>query len=155
MKKIRQWDAKDCGVTCLSYLIQYYGGFVPMEKLREDTFTTHNGTNAYFLVQTLKKYGFDAVGNKVSLEELEKCMFPAIGHFRLKNGLEHFMIIQKVHKKEILLMDPAVGKRKMSLETFKEQWDGIVLEAIPQGMILKMPKEKSVVTFLKNILFMY
>ena len=57
MKKIRQWDAKDCGVTCLSYLIQYYGGFVPMEKLREDTFTTHNGTNAYFLVQTLKKYG--------------------------------------------------------------------------------------------------
>ena len=155
MKQIKQWDARDCGVSCVSYLIQYYGGFVPMEKLREDTFTTHNGTNAYFLVQTLKKYGFDAVGKKVALEELEKCFFPAIGHFRLKNGLEHFMIIQKVHKKEILLMDPAVGKRKMSLETFKEQWDGIVLEAIPQGMILKMPKEKSVVSFLKEILFLH
>ena len=83
MKQIKQWDAKDCGVSCVSYLIQYYGGYVPMEKLREDTFTSRNGTNAYFLIQALKKYGFDAVGKKISLEELDKSVFPLIGHFVL------------------------------------------------------------------------
>ena len=155
MKQIKQWDAKDCGVSCVSYLIQYYGGYVPMEKLREDTFTSRNGTNAYFLIQALKKYGFDAVGKKISLEELDKSVFPLIGHFVLKNGLEHFMIIQKLYKREVLVMDPAVGKRKMSLETFKEQWDGVILEAVPQSEIVKMPKEKSVLAFLKNLLLVH
>ncbi len=155
MKQIKQWDAKDCGVSCVSYLIQYYGGFVPMEKLREDTFTTHNGTNAYYILQTLKKYGFDAVGKKVSFEELSGGVFPAIGHFVLRNHLEHFMIIQKINKKEIVLMDPAVGKRKLSMASFKEEWDGVVLEAIPKDQILKMPKEKSVLEFLKSIFFLH
>ena len=37
MKVRLQRDFKDCGVTCLSYLIAHYGGYVPIEQLREDT----------------------------------------------------------------------------------------------------------------------
>lgn len=148
MKIIKQRDFSDCGVTCLGYLIQYYGGYVPIETLRQDTFTDHNGTTAFHLVETLKKYGFDSFGQKISLDRLKDMVLPCIVHFILPNGLQHFVILEKVRKKEVVLMDPAYGKRKYSFEEFSALWDGVVLLAIPHTKILKLPKEKSVLDHL-------
>ena len=58
MKKIKpiiQRDLKDCGVCSMLWIINYYDGFVPLEKLREDTKTTINGTTAYHIVEAFKK----------------------------------------------------------------------------------------------------
>ena len=33
---ITQRDFKDCGVTCMEYIIKFYHGYIPIEKLRED-----------------------------------------------------------------------------------------------------------------------
>ena len=48
MKKmviVSQHDAKDCGACCLQSIIRYYGGYVPVEKIRDDTYTTAKGTS--------------------------------------------------------------------------------------------------------------
>ena len=44
---VKQQDLKDCGPCSLSCIIKYYGGYVPIEKIREDTNTTANGTSTY------------------------------------------------------------------------------------------------------------
>ena len=56
---VRQNDIKDCGICCLESIIKYYNGFIPLEQLRLDTKTGHNGTTAYNLIKTAKKYGFN------------------------------------------------------------------------------------------------
>ena len=155
MRVIKQRDARDCGISCLSYIISYYDGYVPYEKLREDTYTTSMGTNAYYLLEALKKYGFDAIGKKVTYEELNKYPLPLIGHFILPNSLEHFMVITKVTAKEVTLMDPAIGKKKMKKDAFLEQWDGIILVSVPKTSILHLPKEKSIGSFLRDGLTLY
>ena len=150
MRQIKQWDLRDCGISCLDFLIQYYKGYVPREKLREDTYTTSKGTNAFYLLEALNKYGFDTVGQKISFKELLDAPKPLIAHFVLPNGLEHFMIVLKTTMASILVMDPASGKRKIKKDQFMNEWDGIVLLAVPRTTILQMPKEKSVLAFLKS-----
>lgn len=151
MRIIRQWDLKDCGVICIAYLVEFYGGYIPYEKIREDTYTTQSGTNAYDMLEALKKYGFDAIGKRLNFEELKTLPLPLIGHFIMPNKLEHFMVINKISKKEVILMDPSQGKRKMHVNNFLEIWNQIVLIAVPNRTILKMPKELKILEYLKNI----
>ena len=54
MKIKKQRDYRDCGITCLAYIIEYYKGYVPIETLRIDTYTNQFGCSAYHLVETLK-----------------------------------------------------------------------------------------------------
>ncbi len=151
MKVKLQRDFKDCGVTCLSYIIAHYGGYVPIEQLREDTHTTKEGVNAYDLVETLKKYHFDSFGVRIHYEELSVFHFPAIAHVILEQGIEHFVIIVKASSRYVWLMDPAAGKRKLTKTEFLEIWDGVLLTAVPNQLIPKLPKGKNILTILWEI----
>ena len=95
MEVVKQRDLRDCGVCSLASIIKHYNGFVPLEKLRIDTFTTKEGTNAYNLMKAAKNYGFDAYGIKMDANYLfkEPLVLPAIVHLQLKNGSEHFSVI--------------------------------------------------------------
>ena len=55
-----QRDVKDCGVCCLQSIIKYYNGYVPIEKIRLDTYTSMQGVSVYHLLKAAEKYGFDA-----------------------------------------------------------------------------------------------
>ena len=70
MKVVKQRDLKDCGVCSLQSIILHYKGYVPLEKIRLDTYTTKNGTNALHLVNAAKKYGFDSYGTKLLAKDL-------------------------------------------------------------------------------------
>ena len=148
MKTMQQRDLQDCGVTCLEYIIEYYHGHVPIEKLREDTCTDKDGTSAYHLVETLKKYGFDSFGKKITCNDLNQDLLPAIVHIVLPNGLNHFVVLVKSRKYEVVLMDPMIGKRTISKKEFEYIWDGVILFAIPQQKIPVVPKEKSIFSVL-------
>ena len=93
---VKQQDLKDCGACCLSCIIKYYKGYVPIEKIREDTYTNKDGTTAYHLIEAAKKYGFEANGVKVDHLTNENLYFPAIAHVILKNGLNHFVVVSKI-----------------------------------------------------------
>lgn len=155
-----QRDLLDCGVTCLSEIISHYKGFVPIEQLRDDTNTNTFGTNAYELVKTLKKYNFDAYGMRLTIKDLQsnKWPLPAIAHFKMPNGLEHFIVIKETTKKGFKISDPALGMRKISTEEFMRYWDGIAIIASPIYEIPKFAKENKIKThmypFLKNNIFL-
>ena len=56
---IKQRDLKDCGACCIETILKYYGGYVPLEKIRDDTCTSINGTTAFHIIKALCNYGFD------------------------------------------------------------------------------------------------
>mgnify|MGYP001131414540 CR=1 FL=1 len=141
---IKQRDLQDCGACSLLCIIKYYGGYVPIEKIREDTQTSLNGTTAFHLINAAQNYGFEALGIKTQLDS-QDIYLPAIVHLKLKNGLEHFAVLYKITSKNIYLMDPARGKVKLSVTEFNELWDNIMLLFTPINRILTMNKD---VTFL-------
>ena len=93
---VKQRDLKDCGACCVSSILQFYNGYVPLEKIRDDTCTGVAGTTAYHIVKALSSYGFDAMGVKVDDIFDENIYLPAIAHVILPNGLQHFVIVYKI-----------------------------------------------------------
>ncbi len=128
---VRQQDLKDCGVCSLLSIIKYYGGFIPLEKLRVDTQTSLEGTTAYHLVKAAENYGLNAYGAKLEkISDLENIVLPAIAHVIVK-GFNHFLVIYKVTKNEIIVMDPAKGKVKMKKQEFESIWTNHVIILYP------------------------
>lgn len=138
MRKIpveKQRDLRDCGPCCLSSVIKFYKGFVSLEKIRVDAYTNNNGTTALHMVNTLKKYGFDAYGSKVNANEFNEknLVLPVIAHLNLKNGLNHYVVIYKINKKNITVMDPYKGIVKMNYKDFFEIFSEIVISMYPRS----------------------
>ena len=141
---VKQRDLKDCGACCIETILKYYGGYVPLEKIRDDTCTGINGTTAFHIVKTLCAYGFDAMGVKANDIFDENIYLPAIAHVILKNGLQHFVVIYKINTKYVYLMDPAKGKTKISISEFAEIWDHVLILSSPSSNILRYTKELSI-----------
>lgn len=153
MKIIRQRDWKDCGVCSLASIIEFYGGKVSLEQLRLDTKTTKDGATALNIINASKKYGFDAMGLRISsLEEIN--ILPAIAHMNLKNGMNHFVVIYKITSKKVILMDPKKGKVVIDKKDFYEEWSKVVLVFYPHQKIPVLKNDNTLLSIFGKILFM-
>ena len=141
---VRQKDFKDCGACCLQSIICYHGGYVPIEKIREDTYTTKEGTSLYHLGKAAENYGFDYIAKKEMKLKLDNITLPAIVHIKYNNGITHFMCLYSVNNKKVILMDPAFGKIKMDIPKFNEIFTGVTIEFIPKNKIVYLEKESSI-----------
>lgn len=142
---IKQHDLTDCGPACLLSIIIYYKGYVPIKMLRNNSYTDKNGTSAYNLIKCAKKYGLSGSGIKLkSVQEISENKLPCIAHIKLKNGLNHFVVIYKITNKNLLIMDPAKGKVKLSIMKFNELFTGVVIFLKPLSKVVKINKPSSI-----------
>ncbi len=130
--KIRQHDITDCGAACLASVAEYWGLKHSISKLRILASTDKDGTNLLGLIQAAEKIGFIAKGVRCPPENLKHIPVPAIAHTKLKNGLLHFLVIYKVGKRKLVLMDPADGTlHKTDRIDFLPLWTGILILMTP------------------------
>lgn len=150
---IKQSSVRDCGACCLLSIIRYYQGYVPLEKIKLDSHTTINGTTAFHLIDCANKYGFDGVGIKCNIKDLQmdKQLLPLIAHIKTKNNLFHFVVVYKAEKNNLLIMDPAKGMIKVKIEDFQELWDGIAILLKPRQKITVLPRIPSITEVLYNV----
>ena len=120
MKVVYQDGYKDCGICCLLSIIRFYGGEVSKEYLRELTNTTKEGVTLYNLIEAAKKIGFDAEGVTGKIENITVNNLPCIAHINVNKSLRHFVVIYRINEKknEIVIMDPAKGKRTLPISEF-------------------------------------
>lgn len=154
MKIVKQHDLKDCGICSLLSIIRFYGGNVSLEQLRYDASVTRDGTTALNIILASKKYGFDAVGLKVTSLEDKKIVLPAIAHLNLSNGLQHFVVIYKITKDKIIIMDPAKGKVVMPKDNFLKVWSNILLVFYPKRQITFIKNDKSILKLFFKIIYL-
>ena len=147
MKVVLQDGIKDCGICCLLSIIRYYGGEVPKEILREMTNTTKDGVSLYNLLEASNNLGFESIGVSGNLEDIALNNLPCIAHVQVKNNRKHFIVIYEINKEseQVIVMDPAKGKRKLSFSEFN-------LLSSKYYLFLK-PKKKIPILKKKNIVY--
>ena len=120
MKIVLQDGIKDCGICCLLSIIRYYGGDVSKEYLRELTNTTKDGVTLLNLLEASKKIGFEAIGLTGNLEEIDVNNLPCIAHVNINKYFKHYIVLYKINKekRQVLIMDPAKGKKTISFSEF-------------------------------------
>jgi len=63
--------------------------------------------------------GFDTRAIRVDKEGFKsKYTLPAIAHVITKEGLSHFVVVHKVKKEKVTILDPAKGVMKEEIDEF-------------------------------------
>ena len=85
-------DLSDCGVVCLQTILKYYNGYISLEKLREYSGTSKQGTTMLGLIQCGNKIGLEVKGYESTIEALKENKIPAILHTIYEEKLQHFIV---------------------------------------------------------------
>ncbi len=151
---IKQTDLKDCGVACLISIVNYYGGNVSREYLRELTKTTKEGVSVYSLIEAGFKLGFDTKAVRSKILRL-KDEVPLIAHVIINKKYGHFVVVTKILDTEIEVMDPDGGFKKYGLSAWKNISTDVYLLYRPRTEILKQAPDKSFFKLIFPILEKY
>lgn len=130
--RVKQRDISDCGAACLASVARFYNLDVAVTKIRQHAGTNQKGTNLAGMLEAAKYLGFDAKGVRGTLESLFQVQLPVIAHIIVNGQLQHYVVIYKISKQKISIMDPADGKSIVKkLSEFKEEWTGVLLLLVP------------------------
>lgn len=143
---VLQLEAVECGAASLAMILSYYGVYVPLEKLRIECGVSRDGTKASNIVRAARRYGFEAAGYRSEIENLKSLRLPAIIFW----DFNHFVVLERVLKNKVIINDPAVGRRTVSMEDFNTSFTGVVLTFTPTAEFKKVGKKPSIMGSIKK-----
>ncbi len=124
---IRQMGLADCGAACLAMVLAYHGKQVPLDELRQMTSTNRDGVDALAITQAAQKYGLRARGVAADLGDLEHLPPATILHWEFT----HFVVFERLRRNGVQVMDPALGRRRLSMEVFRRSYTGVAITFEP------------------------
>ncbi len=123
---IKQLDERDCGAACLASVAAYYKLSVPISRIRTLAFTDKQGTSFLGMVKAANQLGFLAKGVRAKFDSLNCVPLPCIAHIIKRfddKELHHYVVVLKIRKKYIYIMDPEFGRtERINISDFIEQW---------------------------------
>ncbi|MGH1395362.1 MAG: ABC transporter transmembrane domain-containing protein [Trichormus sp.] len=118
-----QQSAADCGAACLVMVSRYWGKNLSVNPIRDLANVSRNGASLKGLTTAAETIGFTTRPVKASLDKLAQQTLPAIAHWENK----HYIVVYEITKKHVIVCDPAIGQRKLTLADFKAGWTGYAL----------------------------
>lgn len=114
-----QYDAMDCGPTCLRMIARFYGKDYPLAYLREKSYADREGTSLLCLRDAAKTIGMEAKCALITIADLAGSIpLPCVVHW----DKEHFVVVYQVSGNNFAVADPATGKRCFTKEEFLSHW---------------------------------
>ncbi|HDS1631988.1 MULTISPECIES: peptidase domain-containing ABC transporter [Stenotrophomonas] len=127
MDAIVQSEAAECGLACLAMVASHHGNRIGLRELRRRHSLSLKGATLSQLMDIAAKMGFMCRPLRLDLEHLAELKLPCILHW----DLNHFVVLTRVHKRHVTVLDPALGKRVLALADFSQHFTGIALELSP------------------------
>ena len=125
----KQHDASDCAAAVISTVLLTYKQEMSIMKIREIIGTDAYGTSVKGIVEGLEKLKFNVKSIRTSTEDLTpEITLPAIAQVKTKEGLNHFVVINKITKDgSFIISDPAKEVIKQTYDEFDEWFTGVLI----------------------------
>jgi ATP-binding cassette subfamily B protein RaxB len=127
VRKLVQSEAAECGLVALVMVLRANGHETSLLELRRRFYVSLKGAKLSRLIDIAQQLGFSTRPLRLDMEDLGKLKLPCILHW----DLNHFVVLAKVGKSKITILDPAVGERKLSLAEVSDHFTGVALELTP------------------------
>lgn len=122
-----QMEAVECGAVSLGIVLEHHGKIVPLGELRRECGVSRDGSNALNVVRAARRYGLDAKGYSLEVDDLRQMAPPYIVFW----DFNHFVVVEGVGRKGVWINDPASGHRRVDHEEFGDSFTGLVLAMEP------------------------
>ena len=127
MTPVLQSQAAECSLACLAMVASAHGHQVSLQELRQRFSLSLKGANLQQLIGYAAALGLAARPVRLEMEELSQLPLPSILHW----DLNHFVVLKKVGRKGVTVLDPALGERRMSWPEASRHFTGVALELSP------------------------
>jgi ATP-binding cassette subfamily B protein len=128
----KQYDAMDCGPTCIRMIAAFYGKNYSLQKLRQLAHITREGVSLLGLSEAAEAIGFRTIGARITFEQLFQAPKPLVVHW----DQEHFVVVYNLRKGKIYVADPAFGLVEYTEAEFKKHWLATVKQGEEKGICL-------------------
>lgn len=143
---IYQMEATECGAASLAMIMAYFGSYIPLEKMRIETGVSRDGCNAKNIMKAGRKFGLEVKGYRKSLDSLLELQPPCIIHW----NFNHFVVYEGKKGKHYYINDPAMGRRKLTLEDLDDAFTGVVLTFKKTENFQKSKKMNTLFSFIRT-----
>lgn len=131
MKPLLQSEAAECGLACLAMICSAHGQHQDLPELRRRFAVSLKGANLRQLIGHAASLGFSSRPLRLELAELGQLQTPCILHW----DLNHFVVLKKLVRggRVAVILDPAVGERRLNLDEVSRHFTGVALELSPNA----------------------
>lgn len=130
---IYQSEAAECGLASIAMVANHYGHKIDLSTLRSRYNVSFKGANLQQLMQLAEQLNMVGRALKLELDELKNLKTPCILHW----DMNHFVVLKKVSRQSITILDPAVGERVVPMTEVDTSFTGIALELTPTSEFKK------------------
>lgn len=121
-----QLSAVECGAACLAMLLRYYGCNISITEIRQHCGVGRDGLSALSIVTTAQAYGLQARAFTLP-PDLHAVRLPAIVYWEGN----HFLIVERWSARSVDVVDPAGGRKRMTIAEFSAGFSGVVIILAP------------------------
>lgn len=145
---VRQRDAMQCGIACLTMICHYFGSDISISQVEQCCSASRRGVSMLNLSRAAKALGLDSKSMRRTLGELSQGPFPCILHW----NQNHFVVLYKVDRKgsRFWIADPGKGLLKYSEEEMRKHWLSIPYNGKECGVVMFLDPTKDFDANLKH-----
>nr|WP_062338828.1 peptidase domain-containing ABC transporter [Herbidospora sakaeratensis] len=115
----------ECGAACLAMVLSHHGRHTGVREVSEQCGVGRDGLSALAIVKAARGYGLTATAYKA--ETVTDAPLPAVAHWRRN----HFVVVERQNARHVDVVDPAIGRRRLTREEFAEGYSGVLLTFEP------------------------
>lgn len=124
----RQLSELDCGAACLSSILAYHGYENTTSQIADLLDAGRSGVTAASIKDVASQLGMKVRGFKLNEpEDARYIPAPCILHWRFS----HFVVLEKVARYRLRLMDPSTGRIWVTLDQAGREFTGVALTFSP------------------------
>ena len=124
MRTIYQNEVAECGYACLAMVLSHLGRATEVRELSAFRPISANGLSLMDLYDVATEFGLAVQAYRFDVADLPSVKRGSILHF----GGAHFVVFEKCGHGYVQVVDPASGRRRVSMDTFVASVSGYLLE---------------------------
>ncbi|MEZ4560980.1 MAG: peptidase domain-containing ABC transporter [Caldilineaceae bacterium] len=122
-----QMTPTECGAACLAMVLTYYGRETTINECRRVLQSGRDGLTARVIAQGARSMGLDVRAFSMAPDALAEVPLPAIVHW----NFDHFLVVERWSPQQVHVVDPAMGRRRLTSDEFSAGFTGVVLTMAP------------------------
>ncbi|MFT3720820.1 peptidase domain-containing ABC transporter [Pseudorhodoferax sp.] len=122
-----QTEAAECGLACLAMVASHHGHRIDLATLRGRHAVSLKGSTLTDLMRVAGALDLAPRPLRLDLDALPQLQLPCVLHW----DFNHFVVLVRIDGDQLVLHDPAVGRRVLALAEFSRHFTGVALELRP------------------------
>lgn len=129
MRVTLQAESSECGLACLVMVAGFHSLHLDLMSLRRRFSISIKGSNLSQLMRYAQNLEFSCRPLRLELDDISKLRMPCILHW----NMNHFVVLERVRGHWVYILDPAAGRRKLTLTEVSGRFTGVALELSPNA----------------------